>query len=361
MAIDINISNYEEYLYSYVDGELNATEKVAFECFMEQHPQVRQELSLLEGTKLPADPAVGFENKASLYRGGDALNAQQYESYLLSYIDGELSATEREKLEGLVRTHAHIARELEILQVTKLQPDTSILFKDKQLLYRHTSRSRRIHPAWWAAAAAALVAGWLLWMPVKQDIVPVADGPIAKVQPMGPASSKGVSSGTSTAPATPPAISDNTAIESTNTAEPAIAATGTRQMSAAKRNAATAKENTALAASASVPESQEAPAEAVAALKLPQPRNTTEEVVQAHIDKSVNVGSVSGIAVQASADQKGALLANSAPLAAEKAIATPPPPPPPGELIMSVSSSGESKLMDKVTNVARFFGRKRNK
>lgn len=360
MATDINISNYEEYLYSYVDGELDTAEKAAFERFMVQYPQVRQELSLLQGIKLPVDPTLRFEHKSSLYRGADALNAQQYESYLLSYIDGELSPAELEKLEGLVREHAHIARELEILQVTKLQPDTSIRFEDKQLLYRRSSGSRRIHPAWWAAAAAALVAGWWFgWMPAQQDIVPVPAAPIAKVQPAIPTPDR-ASSAVSSPPAPTATTTENISASKPAATSSAIAAADSRPVASQKRSTTTTKGEATPAVPISEPGKGEAPAEAMAALKAPQPRNTTEEVVQAHIDKSVNVGSVSGIAVQTTAvDQKGPLLANSAVLTAEKVMATPPPPPP-GELIMSVSSSGESKLMDKVTNVARFFGRKKN-
>ncbi len=53
MSVDIHISNYEEFLYSYVDGELSPEEATALEAFVAAHPQVRAELDQLLATKLP--------------------------------------------------------------------------------------------------------------------------------------------------------------------------------------------------------------------------------------------------------------------------------------------------------------------
>lgn len=66
--MNININNYEEHLFSYIDGELNAAEEAAFRQFMLQHPELQKELQLLEATKLPVEHDIVFRDKKSLYK-----------------------------------------------------------------------------------------------------------------------------------------------------------------------------------------------------------------------------------------------------------------------------------------------------
>ncbi len=64
----INMSNYEEYLISYIDDELNTAERKAFETFAASHPQVKEELSVYMQTKLHPEEEIVFANKEVLYR-----------------------------------------------------------------------------------------------------------------------------------------------------------------------------------------------------------------------------------------------------------------------------------------------------
>ena len=59
----INQENYEEYLCSYVDGELNEVEVKTMFQFLEAHPALKEELTAFEATKLQPDFAVVFEQK----------------------------------------------------------------------------------------------------------------------------------------------------------------------------------------------------------------------------------------------------------------------------------------------------------
>lgn len=64
----INTSNYEEYLISYIDDELNPAERNAFEKFVTVHPQVKEELSIYLQTKSEPEEEIVFANKEILYR-----------------------------------------------------------------------------------------------------------------------------------------------------------------------------------------------------------------------------------------------------------------------------------------------------
>jgi anti-sigma factor RsiW len=157
LEININISNYEEYLLSAVDGELSGDEMVALEAFLQQHPHIREELALLESLRLTPDNTLSFDDKAQLYRQTTVLSAANYESQLLDYIDNELHGPEKQALESLIQQHPHIRQELNILKQARLQPDLSLRFGDKTVLYRNNRT--KVRPIWWWSAAAAVVAG----------------------------------------------------------------------------------------------------------------------------------------------------------------------------------------------------------
>ena len=69
----INIENYEEFLCSYVDGELNEAKTKALLLFLEAHPELKDELSAFESTKLQPDTTVVFENKKTLLKKEGAM------------------------------------------------------------------------------------------------------------------------------------------------------------------------------------------------------------------------------------------------------------------------------------------------
>ncbi|UYQ92987.1 hypothetical protein MKQ68_23180 [Chitinophaga horti] len=179
--MDINISNYEEYLLSYIDGELAGNELAALKAFLERHPAIKQELTLLESTRLkPEESGFSFGNKAMLYRGGP-VNMGNYETYLLSYIDNELSPEDRQLFEQFVRQHPQVKQEMLLWNATRQHPDTSIVFENKALLYRQTTRTRTLRPVYWWSAAAAIVAGLLVWQ-LPREASPVVAPQVAAVQ-----------------------------------------------------------------------------------------------------------------------------------------------------------------------------------
>lgn len=64
----ITLDNYEEYLLSYIDGELDGPQTAALMAFLAGHPALRDELKALESTKLDRTGGPVFPDKALLYR-----------------------------------------------------------------------------------------------------------------------------------------------------------------------------------------------------------------------------------------------------------------------------------------------------
>jgi hypothetical protein len=65
--VEININNYEEFFFLYIDRELDETAREKVEKFVLQHPQVQDEFTLLKQTVLQPE-AIVFTDKSSLYR-----------------------------------------------------------------------------------------------------------------------------------------------------------------------------------------------------------------------------------------------------------------------------------------------------
>ena len=147
--------NYEEYFILYLDNELSSADRREVELFVQQNPDLKAELDILFQSQLPVDTDVVFNGKESLLKTESAtIKEDNYEEWLLSYIDNELSGAEKTMLEKFVAERPAIKKELEVLQKTKLQPE-NIVFGDKSILYRREEKVRIIAINWRRIAIAA--------------------------------------------------------------------------------------------------------------------------------------------------------------------------------------------------------------
>lgn len=154
----ITIENYEEYFLLYVDNELPAELRTSVERFVADHPQTGEELEAMLQCRLEPDRQDTFHEKAALFH---------YDESLLSYVDGELDTQERAAVEALVKQEPVAGEELRRLQLTVNQPDATVVFPDKECLYRYEKGRRVILLPWLRAgvAAAVLAAAALLLFP----------------------------------------------------------------------------------------------------------------------------------------------------------------------------------------------------
>jgi anti-sigma factor RsiW len=161
--MNINRQNYEEYFLLYTDNELSAAERAAVEQFAAVHPDLAVELEMLQQSKLVPDEAIRFTNKEQLLKTetSSSVNLQNYEEFLLSYIDDELTAEQKTQVEQFVARHPAVQDELATLQQVKLQPDPAITFPGKESLYRYAEPVRMaatvVRMKWWKVAVAAAV------------------------------------------------------------------------------------------------------------------------------------------------------------------------------------------------------------
>lgn len=156
--MNINRHNYEEFFLMYVDKELSAADRKAVDMFVQENPDLKIELDLLQDTVIPADDIV-LDKKDWLYKEEGVTALQEN---LLLYADEELNPTDKRSVEAMLATNKAARAEWTLLKQTKLQPDLDIVFEDKQSLYRKEA-GRVVGFSWGRVAAAAVLLGFGLW------------------------------------------------------------------------------------------------------------------------------------------------------------------------------------------------------
>jgi hypothetical protein len=169
--MNITRHNYEEFFLLYVDNELSIAQRKAVEAFVEENPDLRTELVMLQQSILRVDEPVMFMNKESLQRTSSApnpVNETNCEEYFVLYADDELSNEQKDQVEQFVYRNPQFQAGFELLQQVRLMPDTSIVFPDKYALYRSEEEDKApvVRMRWWklaAAAAVLLFVGGTIW------------------------------------------------------------------------------------------------------------------------------------------------------------------------------------------------------
>ncbi|MBN8666726.1 MAG: hypothetical protein J0M30_04425 [Chitinophagales bacterium] len=155
--MNINRNNYESFFLMYVDKELSAEEQRAVEAFVQAHPDLEEELQLLNSARLIPDESIQFEHKELLYRQSNPVLSAEWEEKLLRYIDQELSPAEKIAFENKLATDTVLQNELAAYRQTILTIDNSIQFPDKASLYKEEKEPARVIWFTWKRMAVAAV------------------------------------------------------------------------------------------------------------------------------------------------------------------------------------------------------------
>lgn len=153
----INRDNYEAFFLMYVDGELSTTDKEMVEAFVQLHPDLQEELAMLQQTVLLPEDDIVFANKNLLFKHTENHNTVTEEQLLL-YIDNELNPQDKVVLEAAVVSNTSLQKDLALLQQTKLPLET-IAYPNKEELYREEKKRRVVYMRWQYMAAAAVLIG----------------------------------------------------------------------------------------------------------------------------------------------------------------------------------------------------------
>lgn len=151
----IHIGNYESFYLDYLEGELSAEERSAFELFLSEHPELRVDEDLIEVE--PVRVNYNPLEKSLLKQSDDSFDFDSdLDYYAISLVEGVLSADEIESFrEHLIQSRAAQSVVKEYVS-TKLVPDEAERYAYKEQLKQ---KEIAMLPAWkWGVSIAGTVA-----------------------------------------------------------------------------------------------------------------------------------------------------------------------------------------------------------
>ncbi len=152
----ITRDNYESFFIDYIEGNLPESLIDQFLDFLNQNPDLKEELHLFEEVNLPQE-FVLFQEKKQLHKSASD-EKRRLENSAIAYLEGDWNADENKTLKAYLLDNPEFKREYDLFAKTQLKPDFEIKYPEKRKLYRKSGAT--IVMNWTARAAAVLVLIW---------------------------------------------------------------------------------------------------------------------------------------------------------------------------------------------------------
>lgn len=168
--ININRNNYEEYFIDYLDGNLSRSDKQHLFLFLEQNPDLKEELEMFHEESLVADE-VYFEGKQGLKREQILHSDNHIDELCIASIEGDLTEKQQADFDRYLKENAEKQQEFVVYTKTKLKANEAIVFSDKYKLKKNESKlfSRKVVSIISAAASVVLLVGLYFLLPEKTE------------------------------------------------------------------------------------------------------------------------------------------------------------------------------------------------
>lgn len=131
----INKNNYEAFLLDYIEENLSAEDTAELMLFLQQHPELETGIDDFKLIEVNKEDSV-FDSKNELKRKEFVVNDDLIEGLIVSYINGDLSKAEENKLQEIIKGNSAYEKLLKQYQITKLKSGKEKL-TDKVLLKGH--------------------------------------------------------------------------------------------------------------------------------------------------------------------------------------------------------------------------------
>lgn len=151
-------NNYETWFIDYHDGALNKTQVAELFAFLEKNTDLKAEFEFFNSVSLEPEE-ITFSGKESLKRS--LIDQTNYLNWFVSYVENDLSESDRKLVEEFLKAHPELLKELELIIKTKSIPDYTIIFKDKSSLRKSAkvlTFSRTVYRSLSIAASIVLIA-----------------------------------------------------------------------------------------------------------------------------------------------------------------------------------------------------------
>ena len=153
----ITRSNYESFLIDYLENNLNSREKLEMELFLQNNPDIEEEMAELSNFQLQAEE-ISYDSKI-LLKKSEMLNKEGnlFEENCIAYYENDLSLKEKNELLKLIEKDSLLKQEFLLYEKLKLNPDFSINYPNKNGLYHGKKIGLRTRLQYLSAAASIAV------------------------------------------------------------------------------------------------------------------------------------------------------------------------------------------------------------
>lgn len=177
--MDITRENYETWFVDYLEGNLDESVVDRFIEFLQENPDLREELKLFESvTAVPEQ--LTFKPKNKLYKSKYD-REEEFNEAAIAEIEGDLDNEEKAFFEKYLDTHPEKQKDHELFEKTILIADENIRFSNKEVLYKKSGR--KMFLLWTGRVAAILILALAIFSLINRTPeTPVTDNQLAKVE-----------------------------------------------------------------------------------------------------------------------------------------------------------------------------------
>ncbi|MEN8115680.1 MAG: hypothetical protein ABFS16_01800 [Bacteroidota bacterium] len=175
--MEINRNNYEAYFIDYLEGNLDERLVDIFIEFLQQNPDLKEELSLFEQVRAVPEQ-ISFDKKEKLYKEKYD-SEKEFDNAAIASLEGDILEKEKAGFEAYIATHPEKQKDIVLFSKTKLKADESVVFTKKSRLYKKSAR--KVFLLWSGRVAAVLILALAIFNFMdtrRQETVP--DNQVAK-------------------------------------------------------------------------------------------------------------------------------------------------------------------------------------
>jgi len=177
--MDITRENYESYFVDYLEGNLDEKIVDRFIEFLQENPDLKEELKLFESVTVVPDDLT-FNAKGKLYKAKYDLE-EEFNKTAVEEIEKEIEEEEKAAFEKYLATHPEKQKDIELFEKTILHPDENIRFAHKEKLYKKSGR--KVFLVWSGRVAAVLILGLAIFSLINQKTeTPFSENQVAQVE-----------------------------------------------------------------------------------------------------------------------------------------------------------------------------------
>jgi hypothetical protein len=156
--MNITRDNYEAWFLDYHEGTLTESQMAELLDFLVLNPDLAEEFKSFDIIGLEADTDTVFAQKDYLKKPFDAsLTDEVEEKHLIAWYEGDLTDAEKSKVNQAIAGNPEMRRNFSLYGLSRLQPETTVVYPNKQELKKYVLGGYTTYIRQFAAAAAVVV------------------------------------------------------------------------------------------------------------------------------------------------------------------------------------------------------------